>query len=176
MKNVKTIIPCRFSYVHCWEPHGTKGRAPRYSISAIIPKEDQDTLNIIKAAVDQVLRNEFSQCDETEIQALRLPLLDGDLLRSGDKNYEGCYFLNANSRYQPQVVDQDLMPITERKQVYAGCYGKISVTFYAYEVNGKRGIAAGLGNIQKLRDGEHLGRRMSAAMEFAVPTSMEQSA
>ena len=46
------------------------------------------------------------------------------------------------------------------------CYGKISVTFYGYNSNGNRGIAAGLGNIQKLKDGESLGGRTSAADDF----------
>lgn len=50
--------------------------------------------------------------------------------------------------------------------MYSGCYGAISVTFYGYNSNGNRGIAAGLGNIQKLRDGESLGGRANAAEEF----------
>ena len=32
--------------------------------------------------------------------------------------------------------------------------------------NGNKGIAAGLGNIQKVRDGEPLGSRMNAKDEF----------
>ena len=52
-----------------------------------------------------------------------------------------------------------------------GCFGTadisdISVTFYGYNSNGNRGIAAGLGNIQKLRDGESLGGRAKASEEF----------
>lgn len=56
--------------------------------------------------------------------------------------------------------------ILDQSEVYSGCYGKISVTFYGYNSNGNRGIAAGLGNIQKLRDGESLGGRTSAADDF----------
>ena len=40
------------------------------------------------------------------------------------------------------------------------------MTFYGYNSNGNRGIAAGLGNIQKLRDGESLGGRTTAAEDF----------
>ena len=50
--------------------------------------------------------------------------------------------------------------------VYSGCYGQISVTFYSFNTTGNRGIAAGLGNIQKLRDGEPLGGKANAAEEF----------
>lgn len=40
------------------------------------------------------------------------------------------------------------------------------MTFYGFNTNGNRGIAAGLGNIQKLRDGEPLGGKANAAEEF----------
>ena len=40
MKNnqTKVIIPCRFSYLHCWEPVAINNPEPKYSVSAIIPK------------------------------------------------------------------------------------------------------------------------------------------
>lgn len=49
---------------------------------------------------------------------------------------------------------------------YSGCYGRITVTFYGYNSNGNRGVAAGLGNIQKLKDGDSLGGRAKASEEF----------
>ncbi len=64
------------------------------------------------------------------------------------------------------MVDRNVKPILDQSEVYSGCYGAISVTFYGYNSNGNRGIAAGLGNIQKLRDGESLGGRVNAAEEF----------
>ena len=80
--------------------------------------------------------------------------------------YAGCYFLNANSREKPQVVDKQVQPILDQTEVYSGCYGRITVTFYGYNSNGNRGIAAGLGNIQKLKDGDSLGGRAKASEEF----------
>jgi hypothetical protein len=40
------------------------------------------------------------------------------------------------------------------------------MSFYAYNFNGNRGIACGLNNIQKVRDGERLGTHSSAADDF----------
>ena len=97
---------------------------------------------------------------------LKLPLRDGDIDRPDDEAYANSYFFNANSRQAPQVVDAHVQPILDQSEVYSGCYGKISVTFYGYNSNGNRGIAAGLGNIQKLRDGESLGGRTTAAEDF----------
>ena len=42
------------------------------------------------------------------------------------------------------------------------------MNFYAFNSNGNRGIACGLGNIQKVRDGDPLGSRSSAADDFAT--------
>ena len=64
------------------------------------------------------------------------------------------------------MVDRKVQPILDQSEVYSGCYGQISVTFYGFNTNGNRGIAAGLGNIQKLRDGEPLGGRVNAEEEF----------
>ena len=59
-----------------------------------------------------------------------------------------------------------------RSEVYSGCYGRVSLNFYAYFVNGNRGIAAGLNNIQKIRDGEPLAGKSRAEDDFSSePTS-----
>ena len=164
--NTKVIVPCRFSYLHCWEPDSVNGGDPKYSVSAIIPKSDTKTINAIKAAIEQAKKDSVSKCGGKVPANLKLPLRDGDIDRPDDEAYAGCYFFNANSRQAPQVVDSKVQPILDQSEVYSGCYGKISVTFYGYNSNGNRGIAAGLGNIQKLKDGESLGGRTSAADDF----------
>ncbi len=162
----KVIVPCRFSYLHCWEPDSVNGSEPKYSVSAIVPKSDTKTVNAIKAAIEQAKKDSVSKWGGKVPGNLKLPLRDGDIDRPDDEAYAGCYFFNANSRQAPQVVDSKVQPILDQSEVYSGCYGKISVTFYGYNSNGNRGIAAGLGNIQKLKDGESLGGRTSAADDF----------
>lgn len=162
----KVIVPCRFSYLHCWEPDSVNGSEPKYSVSAIIPKSDTKTVNAIKVAIEQAKKDSVSKWGGKVPGNLKLPLRDGDIDRPDDEAYAGCYFFNANSRQAPQVVDSKVQPILDQSEVYSGCYGKISVTFYGYNSNGNRGIAAGLGNIQKLKDGESLGGRTSAADDF----------
>lgn len=164
--NTKVIVPCRFSYLHCWEPDSVNGGDPKYSVSAIIPKSDTKTVNAIKTAIEQAKKDSVSKWGGKVPANVKLPLRDGDIDRPDDEAYAGCYFFNANSRQAPQVVDSKVQPILDQSEVYSGCYGKISVTFYGYNSNGNRGIAAGLGNIQKLKDGESLGGRTSAVDDF----------
>lgn len=94
--------------------------------------------------------------------AIKLPLRDGDIERD-DEAYKGHYFINANSTTAPQIVDRAVKPILDRSEVYSGCYARVSLNFYAFNSNGNKGIACGLGNIQKIRDGESLGGKTTAA-------------
>ena len=52
------------------------------------------------------------------------------------------------------MVDENVAPILDRSEVYSGCYARVSLSFYAFNTNGNKGVACRLGNIQKLRDGE----------------------
>ena len=64
-------------------------------------------------------------------------------------------------------MNGNLVPITDTSQLYSGIIGRVSITFYAFNVNGSRGIAAGLNNIQKLADGRPLGARSRPEDDFA---------
>ena len=157
----------RFSYVTVFEPRAIEGSdREKYSVSVLIDKNDTKTINAIEAAIEQAKKDSVSKWGGKIPANLHLPLRDGDIDRPDDEAYAGSYFFNANSRQAPQVVDAKVQPILDQSEVYSGCYGKISVTFYGYNANGNRGIAAGLGNIQKLRDGESLGGRSNAEDDF----------
>ena len=71
--------------------------------------------------------------------------------------YANAYFVNANSATAPGIVDADRQPTIDTSEVYSGVYGRASINFYAFNSNGNKGIACGLNNLQKIRDGEPLG-------------------
>ena len=166
VQNTKVIVPCRLSYAHIWEPDSVNGSEPKYSVSCIIDKDDKDTIAKIQKAIELAKEEGKGKWGGKIPANLKTPLRDGDIDRPEDEAYAGCMFLNANSRQAPQVVDKKVQPVLDQSEVYSGCYGRVSVTFYAYNSNGKKGVAAGLGNIQKLKDGEPLGSRVSAKDEF----------
>ena len=61
MNLTKVIVPCRFSYLHCWEPNAVNGGDPKYSVSAIIPKSDAETVEKIKRAIEQAKKDSVSK-------------------------------------------------------------------------------------------------------------------
>ena len=162
----KVIVPCRFSYAHIWEPDSVNGSEPKYSVSCIIDKKDKGVISKIQKAIALAKEEGKGKWGGKIPANLKTPLRDGDVDRPEDEAYADSMFLNANSKQAPQIVDKKVQPILDQTEVYSGCYGNVSVTFYAYNSNGNKGIAAGLGNVQKLKDGEPLGSRVNAQDEF----------
>lgn len=159
----------RFSYFNGWEPVSINGSKTKYSVSVLIPKSDETTVRKINEAINAAIEEGIAKFGgkKPNAAAIKLPLRDGDLERD-DEAYKGHYFINANSITAPQIVDTMTNPILDRNEVYSGCYGRVSLNFYAFNSNGNKGVACGLGNIQKLRDGEPLGGRSSAKDDFTT--------
>ena len=164
-----TGINTRFSYFNGWEPTSINGGTPKYSVSLLIPKDDMETIEAIEKAIDVAITEGIGKFGgkKPNKAAIKLPLRDGDVERD-DEAYKGHYFINANSMTPPQIVDKQVKPILDRNEVYSGCYGRASITLYAYNSNGNKGVACGLQNIQKLRDGEPLDGRTNASDDFTT--------
>lgn len=162
----------RWSYCNAWEPKSINGGTPKYSVSLIIPKSDTVTVEKIKAAIQAAYDEGQSKLKGNgksvpALSAIKTPLRDGDLERPDDPAYANSYFVNANSATAPGIVDAACQPIIERSEVYSGVYGRASINFYAFNSNGNRGIACGLNNLQKIRNGESLGGKSRAEDDFA---------
>ena len=170
---VITGVNTRWSYVNAWEPKSINGGAPKYSISLIIPKSDTKTIEKIQAAIQAAYEEGQGKLKGNgksvpALSVLKTPLRDGDAERPDDEAYADSYFVNANSGTAPGIVDADRNPIIDRSEVYSGVYGRASINFYAFNSNGNKGIACGLNNLQKIRDGEPLGGKSRAEDDFAT--------
>ena len=162
----------RWSYCNAWEAKAINGGTPKFSVSLIIPKSDTATIAKIKAAIQAAYEEGASKLKGNgksvpQLSAIKTPLRDGDLERPDDEAYANAYFINANSATAPGIVDADRQPIIDHSEVYSGVYGRASINFYAFNTNGNKGIACGLNNLQKLRDGEPLGGKSRAEDDFA---------
>lgn len=161
----------RWTYANVWDPKSINGGAPKYSVSLIIPKSDTKTVEKIQAAIQAAYEEGQSKLKGTgksvpALSVLKTPLRDGDMERPDDPAYADSYFINANSATAPGIVDADCNPIMERSEVYSGVYGRASINLYAFNSNGNKGIACGLNNLQKIRDGEPLGGKSRAEDDF----------
>lgn len=161
----------RFSYLHVFEPTAIdEGQDKKYSVSLIIPKSDKETIKKINNAIEAAKEAGKAKFNGKIPTNLKTPLRDGDEERPEDEAYEGAYFINANAKTKPGLVkkgDMGLVQIEDPEELYSGCFGRASITFYAFNTSGNKGIACGLNNLMKLEDGESLGGRVSAENDFA---------
>lgn len=110
---------------------------------------------------------------------LRLPFRDD----AEEKGYpEGAVYINVRGQSRPGVVSNVKDPktgkpmvITDTDEIYAGCVVRASVTAFYYDRNGNKGVAFGLNNIQKLRDGERLDGRRAAEDEFEATEELGEA-
>src|SRR5690606_23538056 len=95
---------------------------------------------------------------------------DGDGLRPTGEPFgpecRGHWVFTASSKQRQDIVDVNMQTILDQSKVYNGVYARVNINFYPYSQNGNKGIAAGLGPVQILRDGEPLGGRVSAEQAF----------
>lgn len=163
------ITGVRFSYAHVFEPHAVEeGQEPKYSVCLIIPKTDVAMIKKIKAAIEAAKQAGMAKTFGGKIieAKFKMPLRDGDDEKD-DENYDGCFFINANCKTKPGVVDRTAAPIMDQDDFYSGCYGAASVNFYPFNSNGSKGVACGLNHVMKLKDGDSLSGRSKAEDDFA---------
>ena len=168
-ENTVVIGPCRLSYTHVFSKYSPDGKDDgKYMTNVLIPKDEKETVKALQKAIEAGKNAAVvSKWGGKLPKKLDLPLRDGDTDKEDDEVYENHYFVNAKSNTRPQIIDKHKVPIVDEDEIYSGVYAFVSLTFYGYDVNGNRGIACGLNNIMKFKDGEHLGGRSSAESDFA---------
>jgi len=172
MTNTQVVTgEVRLSFVNVFEPKAVKeGDTPKYSVTAIIPKSDVKTVNAIKAAIQAAaengaqkhfggrvptnVNNTFKDGD-TEVDDL------GELKKIKYPEYNDSYYIRLSTKFPPKVLDANRQEILDPTELYSGCYGRVSMTFFAYSGDGRRGVSASLNNVMKTRDGEPLTNMLS---------------
>lgn len=162
----------RFSYTAVFQPKKNDDGTPsKYGACIIIPKEDTETVNLVKEAIDAAKQRGKMEKWGGKIPAnVKSCLRDGDIDREDDEAFAGCYFLNASSRNKPGVKvleDGVVSDALDEEDFYSGCYGAVTLDFFPYESSGNKGVGAGLNNVIKTRDGDRLSGGRSADEDFA---------
>lgn len=166
---VQLTVPARLSYANLFEPKtiGKEGE-PKYSVSLLIPKSDTRTVKQLKDAIIQAEADGKSRWPN-EFKNPKNPLHDGDLEKPDDSNYKGHYYINASAKAdnKPQLVDRKCNPITDKEQLYSGCYANVGISLFPYKT-GSKGVSAGLNGVQFVKDGDRLDGRPQVEDMFSV--------
>lgn len=163
----KVITPIfRASFVNVFTPRlNEQSDKEEYSIKMIFDK-DAD-LSELKDIIKEAARTKWG---DKLPKGLKNPIKDGN---AGDleKYPEDAdkWIANAKTTIAPPgVVDCHVQPIIDPKEVYSGCYMRAALTAYAYDKGGGKGVALGLQNLMKVKDGEPLSSRATAESDFSA--------
>ena len=179
MADIKRVVTgkVRLSYVHLFKPYSAvEGGEEKYSVTVLIPKEDAETKKRIDNAIEAAAKEATQKIwNGVRPPKIAIPIYDGDGVRPSDDmpfgdECKGDWVIidSFEADQAPEIVDKFRNPIVDQSEVYSGMYGRVAIRFFAYMFGGKKGIGAGLGNVQKLADGEPLGgSRIKAADDFA---------
>lgn len=157
------------TYVHMEKPFSYgKGNDNKYSLCAIISKDDYSTLAKINEAINNAIQlgyeNLWANSTSGEIQS---PLKDGQVVYPNKPEFNNSMYINATSKMQPGLVGVNKENISDYSEIYSGCYCKLSLNFYPYIYQGKLGVAVNLNNVMKVSDGKRLSVRKTAQEDFA---------
>ena len=173
----------RLSYANLLKPKaGLSGGEAKYSTTILIPKSDVATKQRIDEAIEATKQTGKNKWGGSIPPYVAVPIYDGDGTRPSDgrafgDECKGHWVMAASSKIQPEIRDVNMNPILDSTEVYSGMYARVSFNFFAYSANGKIGIGAGLGNVQKLADGEPLGGWVTADEDFgAAPPAGDYNA
>ena len=164
MANDKSVILTNvlLCFPYLWEPNTYNPADPKFgAVFNMGQVPDPATMQALKNALAIAAKEKFG--DKMNNQAfvadLKKPFKDGG---SFLKNKQlagfqiGDFCVTATSKQQPNVVDQRVQPIIDKKLVYAGCIVNAQVIAFAYD-NKSKGVGFGLQNVQLVRQGTPLG-------------------
>jgi hypothetical protein len=155
----------RLSYAFLFKPRAQTNDAgeqqtPRYSVTLLIPKSDEKTMQALRDAQKQALEDGKSSKFGGKIpKNWKDTIHDGDEDADLDANpeYAGHYYVTVGNTRKPGIVDRDREIITDDTEVYSGCYARVSLNAFPYSNSGNKGVSFSLRNVQKWADGEPLG-------------------
>lgn len=152
----------RVLYTHLDAPYGEEN--PKYSIDILISKDSTDgTIEAVRAAVDDAIAygKEKKWGKGSNLKMLAIPVRDGDdpddFRSEPPPAAAGHWVIRAKSANRPGIVDAQLQPVLNPMEVYRGSYVRVSMSSFAYDAKGNKGVSFHLNNVQFFDEGEPIG-------------------
>lgn len=170
--NVRTPIGIlSFPSVFTPKPRA-QGGEPVYQINLLFDQKAQKTQEWadLKRAVAEVIDTEWGQGksqDKAFVSRLRLPFR-----RCQEKSYkgydiEGGIYIAPWTKQRPGVVDARRQEIMAPEDIWAGQLARATVSPFAYDQSGNKGVNFALNNVQIIAKGsERLDGRVPADQDF----------
>lgn len=137
---------------------------PFFSVTCVLPK-DHPFWKDLEGYLHEVLKEKFGRVPK---KIRDWPIKDGDATDYDD--WQGCYYF-APKRYEddgaPEIIDRDREDIIDRSEIYSGMSCRVSyrASAWFHQPTNASGVSIYLDNVQKLGDGEPIGRVTPKAID-----------
>lgn len=175
----------RVSFPAMFKAESYDGGEPKFGLSAVwTPSKFSDKEKVLwkklLKALDDESKRAFKKAWADLPANIKRGLRDGAEKADMEGYGEGTMFASVTSKMRPGLIDRNKLPIIpdaekekyeaedkefSNEEFYPGCWARATVTVYSYDNKGK-GVALGMMNVQKVRDGERLDSRTDAADDF----------
>ncbi|MDF7671140.1 DUF2815 family protein [Orbaceae bacterium ESL0721] len=148
----------RIAFPKLFKPEQVNGEGePQFSATFILAK-DHPCIKDIGNAIAQVAKEKWADKADAVLKKLKAELKvclkDGDI-KSELEGFENKYYLNANNKTRPYVVDRDKTQLNpDDGVIYAGCYVNAVVDIWAMDNKFGKRICASLSGVQFYKDGD----------------------
>lgn len=156
--------PFRVSFPALFKARSYEDSDPYYSVEMLFDKTTD--LKAMKKALHAAAQKKWGK-DESTWPTFKHPVFrDGNTKKF--EGYKDKIVVLAKTKIKPGVVDKDVQEIIDPNEIYAGCWARASITAYAYDTKGNRGVAFTLNNIQKIKDDTAFSGRTRATDDFGA--------
>lgn len=161
-----TPDPVRLAFPSLFEATPVMKGDPKKKFQAVLLIPPGSDLSAYKAAAKAAMIEKWGKAVKLG-DNFGLKSADAKAAKGTDGYEEGGFYINTRSDYQPGVVDERAVPVSDPEKVYAGCWVNVFLTAYAWEHPAKgKGVSFGLEAVQKVRDGERFARKADASNVF----------
>lgn len=183
------IGPVRFSFAHLFKKVITEDNPEgKYTVQILIPKTNTEAVKMIQDACEAAKQAGVSKKFGGKMpptSKLHMPLRDGDDEYPDDDTYAGMWFMNTTyygsgkpgvrvierneitGKLEPSALKEDGFTPIDEDDFYSGCWGAVTLGFFAYNTKGNMGVAVGVNNVLKTKDDDRLGGGRSADADFS---------
>lgn len=167
----KIIIPeARLAFPDLFTPRSVDGGPLMFGATFIVPP-NSPALAAIAAEEDRVAKEKWGEKASQIVAMIRANnrgAVKPGILKAKFDGFEGNFFVSANSKTKPTVVDRQRVPIEPASgKIYAGCYVLGHIAIWAQDNKFGQRLNAEVTGVQFLRDGD-------AFSGGAAPSSVDE--
>ena len=157
----------RVGFPNLLEAKGSQLYPDSVSYNLVMIFDESTDLTELEEMIEQAIQSKFPG-GKGRPAYIPSPIREGKpVSKSNPDGYDLCKYPQYKDKFvirasrsvsqgAPGVVDAQLKPIIDPKDIYSGMYGRARIEAY-WNKNQKR-VSLGLVNFQKTRDGERIGR------------------